>query len=82
MPNNRCSHQVYGPRQYPEKLVPKFILRALSGQPLPVHGSGEQQRGFVYVDDAAAAFQAIVERGQEVGCLWGDWPAGSSFAFA
>ena len=51
--------------------MPKFILRALDGQPLPIHGSGSQQRGFVYVDDAAAAFEAIAARGKGLCALSG-----------
>lgn len=55
--------QVYGPTQYPEKLVSKFIVRALRGMPLPIHGTGSQKRGFVYVDDVARAFDLIVRKG-------------------
>ncbi|XXQ34945.1 NAD(P)-binding domain-containing protein [Plasmodiophora brassicae] len=58
------SNNVYGPRQYPEKIVPKFICRLLRGQTCPVHGSGDNQRTYLYVSDAVAAFRRITERGE------------------
>ena len=54
---------VYGPRQYPEKAVPKFILRALAGAPLRVHGTGEQLRAYLYVEDAVEAYVAVLRAG-------------------
>jgi len=57
-------NNVYGPCQYPEKMVPKFLMRALRGQALEVHGSGSALRSFVFVDDVAAAFVCILKRGQ------------------
>mmetsp|Transcript_31818 Transcript_31818/g.53462 ORF Transcript_31818/g.53462 Transcript_31818/m.53462 type:complete len:357 (+) Transcript_31818:98-1168(+) len=57
-------NNVYGPQQYPEKLVPKFILLAKKGQlPLPIHGDGMACRSYLYVDDVAAAFDAILHKG-------------------
>ena len=41
----------YGPRQYPEKLIPLMILNALHGDPLPVYGDGRQVRNWLYVED-------------------------------
>ena len=41
----------YGPRQYPEKLIPLFVTNALDGEPLPVYGDGMQVRDWIYVDD-------------------------------
>lgn len=56
-------NNVYGPRQYPEKVVPRFLLQAFRHQPLTIHGTGEQRRSFLYVDDAVAAFATVLERG-------------------
>jgi len=57
-----CSNN-YGPYQFPEKLIPLIILRALDGRPLPVYGRGENVRDWLYVDDHAAALQLVLERG-------------------
>ena len=48
----------YGPRQHPEKVIPRFILQALAGEPLTVHGDGTASRDWLYVDDDAEAIQA------------------------
>ncbi len=53
----------YGPWQFPEKLIPLMIQKALEGQPLPVYGDGRQVRDWLYVEDHAAALAAILERG-------------------
>lgn len=45
------SVNVYGPRQYPEKVIPLFITRALAAEPLPLYGDGLQSRSWLYVDD-------------------------------
>lgn len=45
----------YGPWQYPEKVIPLFILNALSGQPLPMYGDGLQERDWLHVDDHCEA---------------------------
>jgi dTDP-glucose 4,6-dehydratase len=58
-----CSNN-YGPYQFPEKLIPLMILNALEGRELPVYGSGEQVRDWLYVEDHARALFAIAERGQ------------------
>lgn len=58
-----CSNN-YGPYQFPEKLVPLVIQRALAGQPLPVYGRGEHVRDWLYVDDHADALVAAWERGR------------------
>jgi len=50
----------YGPWQYPEKLIPLTIQRAISGQPLPVYGDGQQIRDWLYVDDHARALHLAV----------------------
>lgn len=57
-----CSNN-YGPYQYPEKLVPLIILNALEGKPLPVYGSGNQIRDWLYVEDHARALLKVVHEG-------------------
>ena len=54
----------YGPRQFPEKLVPLMILRALDEQPLPVYGSGENVREWIHVHDTARGLGAVLSRGE------------------
>jgi dTDP-glucose 4,6-dehydratase len=54
----------YGPRQYPEKLIPLCILNALHGDPLPVYGDGLQIRNWLYVEDFARGIQTVLERGR------------------
>ena len=54
----------YGPRQFPEKLIPLMILRALSGQSLPVYGDGKQVREWIQVDDHVSGIIAVLERGE------------------
>ncbi len=53
----------YGPRQYPEKLIPLCILNALAGDPLPVYGDGMQVRNWLWVSDFASAIDTVLERG-------------------
>ncbi|MDK9720178.1 MAG: dTDP-glucose 4,6-dehydratase [Rhodospirillales bacterium] len=60
---SNCSNN-YGPYQFPEKLIPLMIVRALSGQPLPVYGQGENVRDWLFVDDHATALVAILEKGR------------------
>ena len=59
---SNCSNN-YGPYQFPEKLIPLVIQRALAGQSLPVYGRGENVRDWLYVDDHAEALVAAYERG-------------------
>jgi dTDP-glucose 4,6-dehydratase len=54
----------YGPRQYPEKLIPLCILNALAGDPLPVYGDGMQVRNWLHVDDHCEAISVVLERGE------------------
>ena len=61
------SNNVYGPGQYPEKLVPKFALLAAAGRRLPVHGDGAALRSFLHVRDAAAAFDVVLHAGADGG---------------
>ena len=51
----------YGPRQHPEKVIPRFITQALSDEPLTIHGDGHASRDWLYVDDDAEAIEAVVE---------------------
>jgi dTDP-glucose 4,6-dehydratase len=56
-PNN------YGPRQYPEKLVPLFIANILLGRPLPIYGDGLNRRDWLHVDDHVAGLSLALEQG-------------------
>ena len=58
-----CSNN-YGPRQFPEKLIPLTIHNALAGKPLPVYGDGLNIRDWLYVGDHCAAIRAVLERGE------------------
>jgi dTDP-glucose 4,6-dehydratase len=51
----------YGPRQHPEKVVPRFVTQALCEEPLTIHGDGHASRDWLYVDDDAEAIEAIIE---------------------
>ena len=57
-----CSNN-YGPRQFPEKLIPLTILHALSGQTLPVYGKGNQIRDWLYVGDHVRALLLVLTKG-------------------
>ena len=54
----------YGPRQYPEKLIPLCVLNALHGDSLPVYGDGRQVRNWLYVEDFARAIHTVLESGE------------------
>lgn len=58
-------NNVYGPHQFPEKLVPKFTNQLLKGMPLTIHGDGSNTRNFLYVTDVANAFDCILHKGHE-----------------
>jgi len=58
-----CSNN-YGPRQFPEKLIPLMIAQARAGQPLPVYGDGRQVRDWLYVGDHCAALRRVLEAGR------------------
>src|SRR5205823_6285287 len=51
----------YGPRQHPEKVIPRFITQALSDEPLTIHGDGHASRDWLFVDDDAEAIESIIE---------------------
>ena len=55
----RCSNN-YGPNQYPEKLIPLMLTRALDDQSLPVYGNGRQIRDWIHVSDFCAAIRSIL----------------------
>ncbi len=57
-----CSNN-YGPRQFPEKLIPLMLHNALAGKPLPVYGDGLNVRDWLYVGDHCAALRTVLERG-------------------
>ncbi len=61
---SRCSNN-YGPYQFPEKLIPLMIANALSDKPLPVYGTGENVRDWLYVTDHCAAIDLIVRKGED-----------------
>ncbi len=56
-----CSNN-YGPRQFPEKLIPVTILNALAGKPLPIYGAGMNVRDWLYVEDHADALLTVLTR--------------------
>ena len=58
-----CSNN-YGPRQFPEKLIPLMILNALAGEPLPMYGDGQQIRDWLYVDDHCRALHLVLRKGR------------------
>lgn len=58
-----CSNN-YGPFQFPEKLIPLMVLRALAGQSLPVYGDGLHVRDWLHVDDHVRGLRAAFERGR------------------
>ncbi len=70
---SNCSNN-YGPRQFPEKLIPLMILNALNGKPLPVYGDGMQVRDWLYVNDHCEAIWKVVTQGKvgETYCIGGD----------
>jgi dTDP-glucose 4,6-dehydratase len=70
---SNCSNN-YGPRQFPEKLIPLCIVNLLLGKPLPIYGDGLQVRDWLHVDDHCHGIDLILERGRpgEVYNLGGD----------
>lgn len=62
-------NNVYGPNQFPEKLIPKMILLGKLSKPLPVHGPGTALRSYLYVTDVAEAFGIILHQG-EIGAIY------------
>ncbi len=60
---SNCSNN-YGPFQFPEKLIPNMIIKALHGEPLPIYGDGSNVRDWLHVEDHARALQLLWERGK------------------
>ncbi len=60
---SNCSNN-YGPFQFPEKLIPLIIQKAIAGEPLPIYGKGDNIRDWLYVDDHVKALWRIVTQGQ------------------
>jgi dTDP-glucose 4,6-dehydratase len=58
-----CSNN-YGPFQFPEKLIPVVILKALRGEAIPVYGKGENIRDWLYVGDHADALHTVIAKGK------------------
>ncbi|CAI7824658.1 unnamed protein product [Closterium sp. NIES-53] len=54
-------NNVFGPNQFPEKMIPKFMLLAMQGKPLPIHGDGSNVRSYLYCEDVAEAFDVFKE---------------------
>lgn len=61
---SRCSNN-YGPYQFPEKLIPLVIQRAVNNEPIPVYGKGSNVRDWLYVGDHNSAIDLIVRRGRD-----------------
>jgi len=62
-------NNVYGSQQYPEKLIPKFIMLLGRHRSLPIHGDGSSLRSFIHVDDVARAFDCVLRKG-EIGAIY------------
>ena len=71
-------NNVFGPKQFPEKVVPLFIMQILKGLPCTIHGQGLTRRNFIHVNDVSKAVEVILYRG-EVGKTYN---IGSSFEFS
>ena len=72
-PNNAV-----GPRQYPEKLIPKFLQHLLKGEKCPIQGTGLNRRNFIYVDDICSAVDMIMEKGE----VFDIYNIGSNYEFS
>jgi dTDP-glucose 4,6-dehydratase len=55
----------YGPNQHPEKLIPRLITNALRGKPLPIYGSGQNARDWIFVEDNCRAIRLVLEKGEK-----------------
>lgn len=57
-------NNVYGPRQYPEKAIPKFVHLLQRKRKIPIHGAGNSLRSYMHVRDAASAFDYVLHKGE------------------
>ena len=64
---SNCSNN-YGPLQFPEKLIPLFLINALHGRPLPIYGDGQQVRDWLYVADHCRGIELVLDRGRHGEC--------------
>lgn len=55
----------FGPRQFPEKLIPKVIIHALKDKKIPVYGDGKAVRSWIYVKDFCKAILTVLEKGED-----------------
>lgn len=58
------SNNIFGVRQFPEKIIPKFIMQMLKGQALTIHGSGENRRHYLAAEDLVGAIDILARDGQ------------------
>ena len=58
-----CSNN-YGPKQHPEKLIPKLIYNILNNKPLPIYGKGLNSREWIYVEDHCEALLKVYQKGK------------------
>ncbi len=70
---SNCTNN-YGPYQFPEKIIPLFILNAFSNKSLPIYGKGKAIRDYLYVEDHCKALDLIIHKGKigETYCIGGD----------
>ena len=70
---SNCTNN-YGAYQFPEKVIPLFIINALNNKPLPIYGTGKAIRDYLYVEDHCEAIDLIIEKGKdgETYCVGGD----------
>jgi dTDP-glucose 4,6-dehydratase len=59
----RCTNN-FGPNQFPEKFIPKTIIRSIKGLKVPLYGNGEQIRSWIYVNDHVQAIESLISKGQ------------------
>ena len=64
---SNCSNN-YGPYQFPEKLIPLFLINALHGRALPIYGDGQQVRDWLYVEDHCRGIERVLEKGRVGEC--------------
>ncbi len=64
---SNCSNN-YGPYQFPEKLIPLFLINALHGKALPIYGDGQQRRDWLYVGDHCRGIELVLQKGRTGEC--------------